>query len=318
MLRWRNMIDMHCHYLPGVDDGAETLDQGLELLRRSVANGINRIVVTPHIHPGRYQNTLKSLRARFAAFQRRAEHAQIPVQLALGGEVRFSDELLPMLDRDEIPLFMSASGEKTLLLEFPHNHIPPGAERLVQWLRRHEITPLIAHPERNKDLMRKPERLKILLDAGALAQITAAAVIGKFGERAQVCARYFLDNNWVAVIATDAHNIAHRPPLLLEAATKVTKWYGEALARRLVQTTPNYLCAGNFSVVENRIETSPTVMEKVSHSIAARSKFELSLPELDFDANPRRIEPSLGDGNLSGGMLQQLRTELTWQPNTSS
>lgn len=310
MLRWRNMIDIHCHYLPGVDDGAETLEQGLELLRRSVDNGINRIVLTPHIHPGRYHNTLKSLRARFAAFQHRAERAHIPVQIALGGEVRFGDELLPMLEREEIPLFVSAAGEKTLLLEFPHHQIPPGAELLVQWLRRNEITPLIAHPERNKELMKKPERLQPLLEAGALAQVTAAAVIGKFGERAQVCARYFLDNNWVAVIATDAHNVAHRPPLLLEAATRVAKWYGEAVARRLVHTTPNYLCAGNFGIVQSRIEASSPVVEKPARPDAARSSFELSLPELNAERNTQRIEPLLGDGNLSGNALQQLRVEF--------
>lgn len=294
------MTDVHCHYLPGVDDGARTLDQGLELLRCAAANGIERIVLTPHIHPGRYNNTLQSLRARFEAFRLRARSAGIPVRLALGGEVRFGDELLPLLERNAIPLFESAAGEKTLLLEFPHQQLPPGAERLLRWLRRNGIATLVAHPERNKSLMKDPARLQLLLDEGALVQVTAAAVIGKFGDSAKACARYFLDRNWVTIVATDAHNINYRPPLLREAAIKIARRYGEDVARRLVVEAPAQLSAGNFAAsaaTEIDLRRPPPELTKA----------EL---ELELEADVTRREPTLGDGDLCGSAFQKMELEL--------
>ena len=246
MSRRRTMVDLHCHYLPGVDDGARTLDDALALLRCAFDNGINRIVLTPHIHPGRYDNTLSSLRPRFEKFQRAVASAQIPISLALAGEVRFCDAVLPMLERAEVPLLESASGEKIVLLEFPHSHIPVGCTNFLRWLRRHDITALIVHPERNKQLMGDPQSLQQFVDAGCLTQITAAAVIGFFGKRAQHSARYFLDRNWVTVIATDAHNLQHRPPLLREAAECVASWYGDERAERLVEFAPAELSARSF------------------------------------------------------------------------
>lgn len=242
----RTMVDLHCHYLPGVDDGAQSLEHGLELLRAAFNNGIDRIVLTPHVHPGRYDNTLGSLRGRFEAFCRAAASAQIPVSLAIAGEVRLGDEILPLLEAGQIPLLESAYGEKTLLLELPHSHIPVGSAHFVRWLKQRDITAMIAHPERNKEYMAHPERLQELISEGCLVQITAASVIGKFGARAQECARYFLERDWVSILATDAHNLHHRPPLLSEAAERVASWYGDDRADRLVEKMPAMLAAGNF------------------------------------------------------------------------
>ena len=302
MLPWRDMVDLHCHYLPGVDDGARTLEQGLELLRRAFDNGINRIVLTPHVHPGRYDNTLQSLNSRFETFRRAVVSAQIPVQIALGGEVRFGDELLPMLERGAVPLFKTANGKQTLLLEFPHNQIPVGAERLVRWFRQNNITPMIAHPERNKELMKSPERLRTFLDEGCLVQVTAAAVIGKFGDRAQRTARYFLDRNWVSILATDAHNVEHRPPLLREAAERVASWYGDDVALRLVKVAPAAMSAGNFNEV-----AQPKAAQAKTAPPEAASRI---MVQIKIDERGRR-EPTLGDGDLCGDALDHMRSELS-------
>ena len=301
MSSWRNMVDLHCHYLPGVDDGARSLDQGLELLRRAFDNGIDRIVLTPHIHPGRYNNTLQSLRARFETFRRAALSAQIPVQLALGGEVRFGGDLLPMLEQEMVPMFKSAAGEKTLLLEFPHHQIPAGAAQLVRWLKQNNITPLIAHPERNKELMKYPQRLEALLGEGCCVQVTAAAVIGKFGDGAQRASRYFLDRNWVSIVATDAHNLAHRPPLLREAAERVAVWYGDDVALRLVETAPAQLSAGNFA------EAMPAVIRSAPRpEIITLSAADIAMDESEGS----RREPVIGNGDLCGVALNHLQAEL--------
>ena len=240
------MLDLHCHYLPGVDDGARTLDEGIALVRAAAANGIERIVLTPHVHPGRYGNTLNNLKPRFENFRRAVESARIPVQLALGSEARLCDELLPMLDRGEVPLLESAIGAKTLLLELPHSHIPPGCSSFIRWLQRRDIAPLLVHPERNKELMAHPQRLHKLREAGCMVQVTAAAVIGRFGSRAQQAANSFLEKGWVNVVASDAHNLRHRPPLMREAAVAIAERFGEEVAHELMVTAPAALTAGSF------------------------------------------------------------------------
>lgn len=240
------MVDLHCHYLPGVDDGAASLHEALELVRAAHANGISRIVLTPHMHVGRYENTFSSLRVRFETFRRAIAAEKIPVEIALAAEVRCSDELIDLIERDEVPFLLDARGNKTLLLEMPHSHVPPGADQFVRWLLKKNIRPLLAHPERNKELIKYPQRVAQLCKAGCLTQITAAAVVGRFGEKSQHAAQWLLHNNLVTIIATDAHNLQHRPPLLREAAQWVAQQFGDEHAWRLVGAGPAALSTGNF------------------------------------------------------------------------
>lgn len=246
MDKFAHMVDLHCHFLPGVDDGAANLAEGVALVRAAHANGISRILLTPHIHVGRYDNTRSSLAARFDTFQVALRSAGIPVELAFAAEVRCSDELIGLIERDEVPFLLDARGNKTLLLEMPHSHVPPGVDQLVRWLQKKNIRPLLAHPERNKEFMAYPQRVADLCKAGCLTQVTAASVIGRFGEKAQATAQWLLDNDLVSIIATDAHNLQHRPPLLREAAQWVAHRYGVEHAWRLVGATPAELTVGNF------------------------------------------------------------------------
>jgi protein-tyrosine phosphatase len=174
--------------------------------------------------------------------------------LALAGEVRLCDELMPLIDRGEVPLLESESGKKTLLLEFPHSHVPTGCEAFMRWLLRRNIVPLLVHPERNKELMVYPNRLQQLRETGCLVQITAAAVTGEFGKNAQRTAIFFLDKDWVNMVASDAHNLRHRPPLMREAADVIATRYGDAVAQRLFESAPTEIAGGSFSVHSNSTE----------------------------------------------------------------
>ena len=315
MLTTLRMFDLHCHYLPGVDDGARTLNDGLALVRAAAANGIERIVLTPHVHPGRYDNVQSSLKSRFETFQRAVESAQIPVQLALAGEVRLCDELLPLIERGEVPLFESASGAKTLLLELPHSHVPAGSLVFIRWLQRRGIAPLLAHPERNKELMAHPQRLQQLREAGCLVQITAASVIGDFGERAQRAVNFFLENNWVNMVASDAHNLRHRPPLMREAAAAIAARYGDDVARQLFVSAPAEIAIGGFGVHRESVEQPLRESLPIDLAIAPA-------PVLVASSQPERrqpqIEPSLSEArtanvahaDLCDAALSRMRAEL--------
>ncbi len=206
------MLDLHCHLLPAIDDGPATKEEALDLARYAVANGITKSLLTPHIHPGRYENEKKKIAEAVEEFRDLLQGHKIPLQVAIGAEVRICPEILPMGKMGKIPFIGHHDGMKVMLLEFPHSHIPPGSDKMVAWLKRESVLPLIAHPERNKELMQQPEKIEVFLDLGCLLQVTAGSIAGRFGSAAETCARYYLEQNWIHLLATDAHNLEHRPP----------------------------------------------------------------------------------------------------------
>ncbi len=232
------LVDLHCHYLPTVDDGASTDDEGIALLRQAHSDGIDRVVLTPHIHLDRYPNVGSLLRKRFAAFQQLARERGIDVELALGAEVRVNDDLFALVERDEVPLYEGIAGRRSMLIEFNHGHLPPGWQNLLRWLIQRGITPVIAHPERNKEVMRHPERVAAMLDEGCLIQVTAAALLGAFGARVESVARILLAKGWCTILASDAHDLRHRPPLLQAGARAASKIVGESKAWDMVTDVP--------------------------------------------------------------------------------
>ena len=125
-----------------------------------------------------------------------------------------------------------------MLLEFPHQLIPVGSLRFVQSLFKLKIRPLIAHPERNKAIMASPEKINEFAEAGCWLQLTAGSLVGRFGAQAQEAAFAIIDEGWNCLVATDAHNLTSRPPLLSEGRAALHKRYGEAVARSMVHDKP--------------------------------------------------------------------------------
>lgn len=241
------MIDLHCHYLPGIDDGAESLEDSLELARAAVAAGIKTAVMTPHVHPGRYENSASSIKKLCTAFQRVLAHRQIPLEIRVGGEVRISADIMQMVEQEEIPYLGELDGHRIMLLEFPHSHLIIGAEKLINWLLARRIRPLIAHPERNKEVMRNVDKIAPFVEMGCLLQLTGASVIGQFGKPAQQCAQAIIERNWAAVVATDAHNLEHRPPNLDLASKALAEMGGEAFAQELTQKMPGRIVGNGLT-----------------------------------------------------------------------
>lgn len=241
------MIDLHNHLLPGIDDGAPDLDTALQLAEIAVSDGTTHLVCTPHIHPGRYENTPETINQALAIFQAGLLEHNIPLQVAAAAEVRFGMELMIGVKTNTIPYLGQWQGKNVLLLEFPHGEIPFGAERLTSWLLQHNVIPMIAHPERNKGLMREPGKLKPFIEQGCLLQVTAGSVAGSFGEVAQDLAIELLEKNWVTILASDAHNAEHRPPILTAGLAVATEVLGADAAQRLVKDNPWQLAQHHFN-----------------------------------------------------------------------
>ena len=238
------MIDLHCHLLPGIDDGPQTLAEALEMARIAVANGIEEAHVTPHLHPGRWDNDLPKIAAAVESYRAALATAGIPLEIGFAAEVRLDYEILPLIEAGRVPFLGTLEGYQVLLLEFPHSHVPVGADKFVAWLLARNIRPLIAHPERNKDLMREPDKLEPFVREGCLVQVTADAVAGGFGELCAQRAREFLERGWVSVLASDAHDTAERPPRMAPGRDAAAKIVGEEEAQRLVYDTPLRIARG--------------------------------------------------------------------------
>ena len=232
------MIDLHCHLLPGIDDGPETLDQAIALAAHAVKSGITYAVVTPHVHIGRYENDLASIRRDLAAFQRELDSLKIPLRMGLGGEVRLGPEIIELVGENRIPFLGERDGYRIMLLEFPHGHIPVGSDKFVAWLLKNKIRPLIAHPERNREIMDDVNKLTPFVTMGCLLQLTAGSVAGHFGEHARQRAVDLLQRRWVTVLASDAHNMEHRPPELEPGRRAAELIIGEVESWKLVRETP--------------------------------------------------------------------------------
>lgn len=232
------MIDIHSHLIPAIDDGAQTLDEAMALVRYAVARGITHSVLTPHIHPGRYDNDSDTIHHAFELLNNEIQKQNIPLKIAYAAEVRISVEMMDLITQNKIPFLGQYEEQNILLLEFPHSHILPGSDKLVNWLIKRNIKPMIVHPERNKELQADISKITPFLKAGCFLQVTAGSLVGKFGPKSQQVAQILIENQWAAFIATDAHNLKHRPPDLSEVNTFLTSTLGKTKAQKLLHDNP--------------------------------------------------------------------------------
>jgi protein-tyrosine phosphatase len=238
------MIDIHCHLIPGVDDGPATMEEALALCAASVSNGITHAICTPHILLGRYDNTINTLIDPFAELQNQLKTNSIPLKLSLSAEVRLDVSILNLLEKGEIPLMrgnLKDQESNYLLLELPDSQIPLGSEKLVSKLLSLNITPIIAHPERNKEIMRDTNRLLPFTTLGCKLQITAGSLVGQFGEWVEEVSWRLIETNNVIAVASDAHNLKGRSPKMAEARDAIFVRYGERMAEYLTFRGPSQL-----------------------------------------------------------------------------
>ena len=236
------MVDIHSHLLPGVDDGARSLDEALALARACVEDGTVHLVLTPHIYPGLYDNARDGIGAAFELFKNALTDARIPLSVSFAGEVRLSPEVLPLIEAGQVPFLGESDGYRNMLLELPDGQIPVGAAAFVNLLFARRIRPVIVHPERNKAVMEHPDKVRDFIDAGCYLQVTAGSIVGQFGSRAEAAAEALLEREWVHVIASDAHNLRSRRPMMHEARNALARQYGRDTALRLTQFAPAALC----------------------------------------------------------------------------
>ena len=239
------MIDLHSHIIPGIDDGAGSWEEAIAMCRMAWEDGTKTLAATPHVFNGVYQSEGALVTGQIAILEEKLEVEGIGLTLVQGAEV-YSVPDLPLILHEE-PKFTFNEGKRYFLLEFPHTTVPPHADQLIFQLQICHFVPIIAHPERNLYFQRNPESLERLLDQGAFSQVTAMSFTGGFGERARECAYELLRRNMVHAVASDAHNMKSRPPLLSQARKAVREYAGEKKAQELFELFPQMVLSGEPS-----------------------------------------------------------------------
>jgi len=229
------MVDIHHHLLPALDDGSPDLATSLAMARMAASDGITHVVCTPHassqwtFDPAVTASRLNDLRAALAA-------ESIPLTLGAGCDFHLSYDNIE--DAHANPTRYTINAGRYLLVELPDVILAPRMGETLYNLRAAGMVPILTHPERNLTLQRTPERLANWLRNGLLVQITTSSVLGEMGKEAERMAHRLLDNRWVNFLATDAHNLTTRPPVMSRAHDLIAKKYGAEYAHLLCTTNP--------------------------------------------------------------------------------
>ncbi len=226
------MIDIHSHYLPDWDDGPRAWDDTLRMCEKSRADGVTDVIVTPHLFRATlHGDDLALLAGRFEEFEERTRACGL--RFHRGAEVFLTHEVVEFV---RAHAEARLAGGRYVLLEFPVSSIPPQAREISYQLQLAGIIPVLAHPERNTAFQQNPALLYNFVLAGALTQITAQSLTGRFGSEAAEAARLFLEHRWIHAIACDAHGPDRREPILSKGRMAAAEIVGEEEAEALVQT----------------------------------------------------------------------------------
>ena len=236
-------VDLHCHFVPGIDDGAKTREDGIELLRALAALGFESVVATPHMRPQLFDNTSEQLVRAFARFEESVrDEADLP-RISLSSEHYFDEEVFRrLLAGDGLPY----PGRRAVLLEFYDMDFLPAVENRLFELHRRRLVPVIAHPERYRCFWQSHEKLRTLVASGSTALLDLGALIGKYGKEPQRCARRLLEDGLYHAACSDAHRASDVDDVE-DGLAFIEKHYGDEEVDLLLRKGPREILEGTVN-----------------------------------------------------------------------
>ncbi|MEH7608614.1 tyrosine-protein phosphatase [Priestia megaterium] len=219
------MIDLHCHILSGIDDGALNDEMSLKMARKAVSEGIRTIVATPHHQNGRYLNEKKDIIQYVQELNELLKKEKIPLTILPGQEIRLYGEIIEDYQAEKILTLNDT--RKYLFIEFPSSQVPHYSQQLLFDIQSKGLIPIIVHPERNSRLLEQPDLLYKFITNGALAQVTAGSVMGHFGKKIKKFSHQLIQSNLVHFVSSDAHNLDGRSFYMREALEAIESEHGQ-------------------------------------------------------------------------------------------
>ncbi len=229
-------IDIHSHIIPGVDDGSRDMETSIALLKMAAESGTTDIIATPHVIDVSTTLTWDAIRRHVEALQKAADEQGIPIRIYPGAETELNWDLLELMRKDHSAFCLA--GSRYCLMEMPSLMLPPHLDDIIYELQLMDIVPVLAHPERQMQLMEKPEKLLELLEKGCAAQSNGGSVTGVFGPKVQHNVEQLLEQKVIAFMGSDAHNLRYRNTNLKEARDAMTARWGEESVTELFETKP--------------------------------------------------------------------------------
>lgn len=253
-------IDIHSHIIPGVDDGSPNLETSLELLKLAAETGTTDIIATPHVIDANSNLTWDAIQRHVEELQKKAGESGISIRIYPGAETELNWDLLELIKKDHRSFCLA--GSRYLLMEMPSLMLPPHLDEMIYELQLLDIVPVLAHPERQMQLMEKPETLLALLKKGCIAQSNGGSLTGVFGSKAHDNVHLLLDHNMTGFLGSDAHNMRHRNTDLKSAREKIVKYWGEGRAMELLETRPRYILENKAMLPELYVDKLPLEVKR--------------------------------------------------------
>ena len=236
------IFDLHSHVLPGLDDGAAHWEESIVLARMAFEAGVRKLATTPHYLEGSYGNSRAKVLPLVQEFQERLAGARIEIEVLAGTEAYLSPELPDLVLRGEVATL--GDRMKHVLVEFPMREFPPYAEDVLFSLQLKGIVPIIAHPERNREIARRPERLYELISRGALAQVNAGSLMGGYGTEIREVAETLVRHRLIHFLGSDAHSAPRGYPPIRGAFERIRQIAGDEDAHGIAWENPEAVASG--------------------------------------------------------------------------
>lgn len=240
-------VDIHCHCLPGLDDGPATMSESLALCRALVDEGVTAAIATPH-QLGRFSecNEAEQVREAVSAINKELKSNDIALSVMPGADVRVDERICQLLEADKV--LTLADGGKYILLELPHE-ILIDIEPLLVDLASMGITAIISHPERHPGLAKEPDIFSKWLECPAHLQVTAGSLLGDFSQAAEKFAWQLLSSGQASIVATDSHDLDGRRPCISAAFEHISDRLGQTVARLVCIENPLRVLKGQDMAV---------------------------------------------------------------------
>lgn len=237
----RTVVDSHIHILPGLDDGAGSWEEAVEIAKAAMADGTTALIVTPHYNDMRDHTPRDRVYKELNVFRKYLAKARIALDLYPGAEITLHPRVPELLDKG---VLTTINDTAYMLVELPFGEEIAKSEKVILKLRKAGIIPILAHPERHREVREQPDWLVRFIESGCLAQVNAGSLTGERGDVVRDFAENLVSRQLVHLLGSDSHNLSQRKPELAKAIEIIRRLVGEQRAAFMVKECPEKVLAG--------------------------------------------------------------------------
>ncbi len=266
------MIDFHTHILPNIDDGARNIDETIELIKEAKEAGFDEIILTSHYIENYYETDVPERDMWVKAISDNLKGKGIETNLYLGNEIYISDNMMQLLIDGKASTINNSC---YVLFEMPLNAEPMDLYNVIYSLQENKLIPVLAHPERYSFVQKEPELIYDLIEKGVLMQANYGSILGQYGKNAEMIVRKFYENNMIHFLGSDVHRANTIYKKIPEAIEEISAIIGEEKVKELTTTNPKLVLQNKRIDIDDPIEFSLTLKEKIIMTLKKLSRREV-------------------------------------------